>query len=86
MSTEVRLPQFGMTMETAQVVKWLKSDGEFVEQGEPLVELLNDKAVVAFEAPASGYLRIVAFEDEELPVGELLADLLDSPNEPYPPL
>jgi pyruvate/2-oxoglutarate dehydrogenase complex dihydrolipoamide acyltransferase (E2) component len=82
MSTEVRLPQFGLTMERAQVVRWLKTDGEYVRKGDQLVELQNDKSVVPFEAPDSGYLKIVAREGEELPVGELLALLHESPQAP----
>jgi pyruvate dehydrogenase E2 component (dihydrolipoamide acetyltransferase) len=81
MPKEVRLPQFGLTMESAEVVKWLKADGEYVRKGEQLVELQNDKAVVPFESPESGYLKIMAQEGEELPVGELLALLHESREE-----
>lgn len=81
MPKEVRLPQFGLTMESAEVVKWLKADGEYVRKGEQLVELQNDKAVVPFESPESGYLKIMAQEGEKLPVGELLALLHESREE-----
>jgi pyruvate dehydrogenase E2 component (dihydrolipoamide acetyltransferase) len=78
MPKEVRLPQFGLTMESAEVVRWLKADGEYVRKGEQLVELQNDKAVVPFESPESGYLKILVKAGEELPVGELLALLHES--------
>ncbi len=81
MGREVRLPQFGMTMEKAQVARWLGVENEFIQKGQPLLELLNDKAVVEFESPESGYLRIIAQEGQELPVGDLLAILVDDPNE-----
>jgi pyruvate/2-oxoglutarate dehydrogenase complex dihydrolipoamide acyltransferase (E2) component len=81
MASEVRLPQFGLTMETAEVIRWLKSEGDLVQKGEPLVELQNDKAVVPYESPASGYLRIVAQEGSTLAIGGLLAVLGDSPGE-----
>jgi pyruvate/2-oxoglutarate dehydrogenase complex dihydrolipoamide acyltransferase (E2) component len=81
MASEVRLPQFGLTMESADVVRWLKADGDLVQKGEPLVELQNDKAVVPHESPAGGYLRIVAREGTTLAVGGLLALLADSPDE-----
>jgi pyruvate/2-oxoglutarate dehydrogenase complex dihydrolipoamide acyltransferase (E2) component len=73
MIVEVRLPQFGLTMETAEVVRWLKSEGDSVAKGEPLVELQNDKAVVPHESPGSGYLHILAPQGAALPVGSLLA-------------
>jgi pyruvate/2-oxoglutarate dehydrogenase complex dihydrolipoamide acyltransferase (E2) component len=78
-SKEVRLPQFGLTMESAQVVRWLKTDGQYVRKGDQLVELQNDKSVVPFESPDSGYLKILAQEGADLPVGELLALLTEEP-------
>ena len=81
MPKEVRLPQFGLTMETAEVVRWLKADGDYVRKGEQLVELQNDKSVVPFESPESGYLKILVHEGETLPVGELLAVLSESREE-----
>ena len=83
MATEVRLPQFGLTMETAEVMKWLVAEDTCVQKGEPIVELQNDKAVTPFECPDAGYLKIVAKEGEELAVGDLLALLLESPDEQY---
>lgn len=83
MPREVRLPRFGMTMESAEVVRWLHAEGAYVTKGEALVELQNDKAVVPFESPESGFLRTIAREGEEYPVGSLLAVLLDSRDEEY---
>jgi pyruvate/2-oxoglutarate dehydrogenase complex dihydrolipoamide acyltransferase (E2) component len=83
MAKEVRLPQFGMTMESAEVVKWLHAEGAFITKGEPLMELQNDKAVMPFVSPESGFLRILASEGEEYPVGTLLAVLLISRDEEY---
>jgi pyruvate/2-oxoglutarate dehydrogenase complex dihydrolipoamide acyltransferase (E2) component len=78
MATEVRLPQFGLTMESARVVHWLKGNGDQVRKGEPLVELENDKAIVPFESPESGFLKIIAGEGVELQVGGLLALIQES--------
>lgn len=85
MAKEVRLPQFGMTMESARVVRWLRDEKDFVEKDTPLLELENDKAVIEFVAPFAGYLKIIAGENEVLPVGALLAILLDSSDEVYSP-
>jgi pyruvate dehydrogenase E2 component (dihydrolipoamide acetyltransferase) len=85
MSTEVRLPQFGLTMESAEVVRWLRSEGDAVHRGEPLVELQNDKAVVPFESPGDGHLHIVAGPGTVLAVGGLLAVLEESPAAPRSP-
>ena len=54
-------------------MKWLKRKGQKVSQGEPLVELQTDKVNYELESTANGVLlEIVAKEDSEVPVGELL--------------
>lgn len=73
---EMRLPQFGMGMSEAQIVRWLKSEGDSVEKGEPLVEIEAAKATVEVPAPVSGVLaRIVAAEGVVVPVYEVLAHI-----------
>jgi pyruvate dehydrogenase E2 component (dihydrolipoamide acetyltransferase) len=58
------------------VVKWLKRKGQKVRQGEPLVELQTDKVNYELESPAEGILLdIVAKEDSEVPVGEMLCHI-----------
>ena len=58
------------------VVKWLKRKGQKVRQGEPLVELQTDKVNYELESPAEGVLlEIVAKEDSEVPVGEMLCHI-----------
>ena len=73
---EVVLPKWGMTMSEATIVCWLHDEGDFVEGGEPLVEVATDKVDVAVEAPVSGRLvkRCVAVGDV-VPVGALVAVL-----------
>ena len=56
---DVRLPQYGMTMHEATIVRWLKDVGERVEEGEPIAEVETDKMTVELEAPAAGVLASV---------------------------
>lgn len=57
-------------------MKWLKRKGQKVRQGEPLVELQTDKVNYELESPAEGVLlEIVAKEDSEVPVGEMLCHI-----------
>jgi pyruvate/2-oxoglutarate dehydrogenase complex dihydrolipoamide acyltransferase (E2) component len=56
MTTPVVLPKWGMGIEEGTVTRWLKSVGERVEQGEPIVEIETAKATQEVEAPASGTL------------------------------
>jgi pyruvate dehydrogenase E2 component (dihydrolipoyllysine-residue acetyltransferase) len=77
MATDVILPALGMSQDTGKIVQWLKSEGEQVVKGEPLVEIETDKATVEIEAPANGVLaRISAAAGEDIPVGQVIAAIL----------
>src|SRR5438045_8520161 len=73
MATEVKLPRLGQGMESGTIVKWLKSEGENVEKGEPLYELDTDKVTQEVEADASGVLLKIAVQEGEVPVGRTIA-------------
>jgi pyruvate dehydrogenase E2 component (dihydrolipoamide acetyltransferase) len=61
-------------MEAGTIVRWLKSEGDAVEKGEPLYELDTDKVTQEVEADASGVLlKILAGEGEEIEVGKRIA-------------
>ena len=73
MASEVKLPRLGQGMESGTIVKWLKSEGERVEKGEPLYELDTDKVTQEVEAEASGVLLKIAIPEGEVPVGRTIA-------------
>jgi len=74
MATDVSLPRLGQGMEAGTIVRWLKSEGDQVEKGEPLYELDTDKVTQEVEAEASGVLlKILAGEGEEIEVGKRIA-------------
>ena len=52
MSTEVKLPRLSQATKEAVIVRWLKAEGEAVASGEPLLEVMTDKATVEIESPA----------------------------------
>lgn len=80
MASEVRLPRLGQGMESGTIVRWLKSEGERVERGEPLFEVDTEKATQEVEAETSGVLLRVVVAAGEVPVGETLA-LIGEPEE-----
>ena len=73
MATEIKLPRLGQGMESGTIVKWLKSEGEEVQKGEPLYELDTDKVTQEVEADASGVLLKIAVAEGEVPVGRTIA-------------
>ncbi len=83
MPTDVLLPQWGMGMNEGQVVKWLKSEGDEVTKGDPLVEIESAKVNSEVEAPADGLLgKILVSEGVEVPVGSRLAVMLSPGEDP----
>jgi pyruvate dehydrogenase E2 component (dihydrolipoamide acetyltransferase) len=72
-ATEVKLPRLGQGMESGTIVKWLKSEGDAVQKGEPLYELDTDKVTQEVEAEASGVLLRIAIPEGEVPVGRTIA-------------
>jgi pyruvate dehydrogenase E2 component (dihydrolipoamide acetyltransferase) len=74
MATDLTLPRLGQGMESGTIVRWLKSEGDQVEKGEPLYELDTEKVTQEVEADASGVLlKILAGEGEEIEVGKRIA-------------
>jgi pyruvate dehydrogenase E2 component (dihydrolipoamide acetyltransferase) len=73
MATEIKLPRLGQGMESGTIVKWLKSEGDQVEKGEPLYELDTDKVTQEVEADASGVLLKIAIPEGEVEVGRTIA-------------
>jgi pyruvate dehydrogenase E2 component (dihydrolipoamide acetyltransferase) len=72
-------------MESGRIVKWLKSEGEQVEKGEPLYELDTDKVTQEVEAEASGVLLRIAVAEGEVPVGETIAFIGEEGEQPPEP-
>lgn len=56
MATPVILPKQGNTVESCLIMAWKKNIGEAVTQGDILVEVETDKAIVQIESPSDGTL------------------------------
>ena len=50
----VRLPDIGEGVVEGEVIEWLKAEGDAVEQDEPVVVVMTDKATVELPAPYPG--------------------------------
>jgi pyruvate dehydrogenase E2 component (dihydrolipoamide acetyltransferase) len=73
-ATDVVMPRLSDSMEEGTILRWMKSAGDPVEQGDELVEIETDKANMVYEAPAAGTLiEVVAEEGATLPIGEVIA-------------
>jgi len=75
-TVEIQMPQMGESVTEGTVLEWRKHEGEFVEEGETVVEVSTDKVDAEVPAPASGVIRrILKAEDDTIEVGGVLAEL-----------
>src|SRR5512134_3662414 len=73
---EIQMPQMGESVTEGVVLEWHKDEGEFVEEGETVVEVSTDKVDAEVPAPASGVIaKIMAQPDDTVSVGQVLAQL-----------
>ena len=73
MAVEVIMPKAGIDMTEGQINKWFKKEGDKVEAGELLLEIMTDKTSMELEAEESGYLiKILKGEGETVPVTEVI--------------
>ena len=71
---EVIMPKMGDAMEEGTLLKWLKSEGDDVSEGEAIAEIETDKVTLELEAEDSGTLaQLIASEGDEVPVGGAIA-------------
>ncbi len=88
MSEQIVMPKLGLTMKEGTVAKWFKSEGEWINKDEPLVEIMTDKITNQVEAPVSGYLKkIYVQENQKAPVSDvigIIAETEEELNQPEP--
>ena len=73
---EVKVPEFGESIQEVQVASWLKQPGEFVAKDEDLVELESEKASQVLPSPEAGVVKEIRVPDGEFAnVGDLLCTL-----------
>ncbi len=83
MTTEVAMPKLGLLMTEGEVVRWLVGDGQPVEQGKPIVNIMTKKINYQVVAPTSGILYHAAQVNDKVLIGKPLAFIV-APGEPAP--
>ena len=83
MAISVQMPALGESVTEGTVTRWLKQEGDTVEEDEPLLEVSTDKVDTEIPSPAAGVLtKIVAQEDDTVEVGGELAVIGDAGETP----
>ena len=63
MIEKIIVPVLGESITEATVSKWLKKEGETVDEDEPIVELETDKVNLEVPSPVSGILKEINSKD-----------------------
>jgi pyruvate/2-oxoglutarate dehydrogenase complex dihydrolipoamide acyltransferase (E2) component len=74
MAIRVKLPDISMGITEATIIRWLKTVGDIVQAGEPLVEVETAKSTLEIESPAAGRITEIRAEvGVEIEVGTEIA-------------
>jgi pyruvate dehydrogenase E2 component (dihydrolipoamide acetyltransferase) len=74
--TTVIMPQLGETVVEGTITKWLKQEGDHVDQDEPLFEISTDKVDTEVPSPAAGTLtKILVQEGKTVSVKTPIAEI-----------
>jgi pyruvate dehydrogenase E2 component (dihydrolipoamide acetyltransferase) len=73
MANEIFMPKLSSTMEIGTLLQWFKEEGDTVEIGEPLFEIMTDKINIEVEAYDDGILLKKYFDlDAQVPVNHVV--------------
>ncbi len=79
---EIKVPELAESISEGTIAQWLKQPGDYVEQGEYLLELETDKVNVELTAEESGVLQEVLKDSgDTVQVGEIIGTISEGAGE-----
>ncbi|HEU4906177.1 MAG TPA: multifunctional oxoglutarate decarboxylase/oxoglutarate dehydrogenase thiamine pyrophosphate-binding subunit/dihydrolipoyllysine-residue succinyltransferase subunit [Solirubrobacterales bacterium] len=75
-TVQIQMPEMGESVTEGIVLEWHVAEGDFVKEGDTVVEVSTDKVDAEVPAPADGVItKLIASVDDEVPVGAPLAEM-----------
>jgi multifunctional 2-oxoglutarate metabolism enzyme len=75
-TVQIQMPEMGESVSEGIVLEWHVAEGDFVNEGDTVVEVSTDKVDAEVPAPADGVItKLLAGVDDEVPVGQPLAEM-----------
>jgi 2-oxoglutarate dehydrogenase E1 component len=75
-TVQIAMPEMGESVTEGIVLEWHVAEGDFVNEGDTVVEVSTDKVDAEVPAPMDGVItKLVASVDDEVPVGAPLAEM-----------
>ena len=73
---QIQMPEMGESVTEGIVLEWHVAEGDFVKEGDTVVEVSTDKVDAEVPAPADGVItKLIAQVNDEVPVGSPLAEM-----------
>ncbi|SFP81359.1 dihydrolipoamide acetyltransferase family protein [Salibacterium halotolerans] len=73
MAKEIFMPKLSSTMESGTILQWIKNEGDPVDMGEPVFEVMSDKINIEVEAYEEGFLLKKYYNvDDVVPVNTVV--------------
>ena len=69
MAVDIVIPSLGESINEVRLGRWHRSEGDWVEKDDLLVEIESDKVTQEFPSPVAGILHITETEGTDLPIG-----------------
>ena len=79
---DIKVPSVGESISEVTLVKWLRTNGAYVERDEVIAELESEKATFEVNAERAGVLKTVVPEGDTLNIGDVLAQIDDAAAKP----
>jgi 2-oxoglutarate dehydrogenase E1 component len=75
-TVQIQMPEMGESVTEGIVLEWHVAEGDFVNEGDTVVEVSTDKVDAEVPAPADGVItKLIAQVDDEVSVGAPLAEM-----------
>jgi 2-oxoglutarate dehydrogenase E2 component (dihydrolipoamide succinyltransferase) len=71
---EILMPKMGESVQEATIIRWLKKEGDKIEEDDVLLEIATDKVDTEIPSPVAGILSEALYKENDIvPVGEVIA-------------
>lgn len=86
MTFKFKLPDIGEGIQEGEIVRWIKKEGDPVNEDEPFVEVMTDKATVELTSPRKGVIaKHYLKEGDMAKVGDVIVDIEEGGAPTTPP-
>lgn len=87
MAYEFKLPDIGEGVVEGEIVRWLIKEGDRIEEDQPMVEVMTDKATVTIPSPRKGrVVKTYGREGETIKVGQTMVVIEETDGAPAEPV